>query len=67
MGEMDELSRIKGQRNQLRSALIGLVGAEDEEELQAMEVVLRLVAAPQADKAGMINAIHALLATAHEQ
>jgi hypothetical protein len=43
-----------------RKALIGLVGAETKEELEAMEMVIRLTPAPDADKANIINAIHAL-------
>lgn len=48
----------------LRRALIGLVGAETRDELEQMEVMMRLVPAPDADKAVSINAIHALLETA---
>ena len=47
----------------LRKALIGLVGAESKEELEQMEVALRIVPAPDEDKAVSINAIHALLKT----
>lgn len=47
----------------LRSALIGLIGAESEQELRQMEVAMRVLPAPEADKAVSINAIHALLAT----
>lgn len=47
----------------LRSALIGLVGAEDETELRGMEATMRLLPAPEADKVASINAIQALLAT----
>jgi hypothetical protein len=47
----------------LRSALVGLVGADSAEELRQMEVNIRLLPAPAEDKAVSINAIHALLAT----
>lgn len=47
----------------LRSALIGIVGAENIEELKQMEVTLRLLPAPEADKTASLNAIHALLET----
>lgn len=47
----------------LRSALIGLVGAETVDELKSMEAAMRLLPAPDADKAVYINAIHALIAT----
>ena len=47
----------------LRSALVGLVGADTAEELNKMELAMRMLHAPEADKAVTINAIHALLAT----
>jgi hypothetical protein len=47
----------------LRGALAGLVGASDKSELEQMELALRLLPAPAADKAASIDAIHALLAT----
>lgn len=47
----------------LRSALVGLIGADSPEELRRMEAEMRLMEAPDADKAVAINAIHALLAT----
>ena len=47
----------------LRGALAGLVGASDKAELEQLELVMRTVAAPDADKAASLNAIHALLAT----
>ncbi len=47
----------------VRRALVGLVGAETKEELDAMEAVIRLTPAPAADKVGIIDAIHALIAT----
>jgi hypothetical protein len=47
----------------LRAALVGLIGAEGEDELKQIEVAMRLLPAPEADKAVSINAIHALLAT----
>lgn len=47
----------------LRSALAGLIGADTEAELRQMEVAMRGLPAPDADKAVSINAIHALLAT----
>ena len=49
------------QCNQLRAALAGLIGAESNEDLEAMEVIIRLTPAPDADKVAMLNAIHALL------
>ena len=47
----------------LRSALAGLIGADTEGELRQMEATMRVLPAPEADKAVSINAIHALLAT----
>ena len=47
----------------LRSALVGLIGSDSEQELRQIEVTMRLLPAPDEDKAVSINAIHALLAT----
>lgn len=47
----------------LRSALIGLIGAETEEDLRQMEVIMRALSITDADRVASINAIHALLAT----
>lgn len=51
----------------LRSALIGLVGSENKQELEQMVATLRLFDVAQEDKAVTINAIHALLETAQDQ
>lgn len=48
---------------QLRAALVGLIGADGEQDLRQMEATMRLLPAPAEDKAVSINAIHALLAT----
>ena len=45
----------------LKSALAGLVGASKKEDLEAMEFLIRSAQVPDADKVGMINAIHALI------
>ena len=48
----------------LRDALAALVGVESKEELEEleqMEFIIRSQPAPDADKAVVINAIHALL------
>ena len=50
----------------LRAALIGLIGGETKAELEGMELAMRAIPAPEADKAVSINAIHALLATMPE-
>ncbi|HDN9511150.1 hypothetical protein [Aeromonas salmonicida] len=47
----------------LRSALVGLIGADTEAELRQMEAIMRTRPMPDADRAASINAIHALLAT----
>ena len=47
----------------LRAALVGLIGADSEQELRQMEATMRLLPAPDSDKAVSINAIHALLVT----
>lgn len=44
----------------LKAALVGLIGAETREELDAMEVIIRSTPAPDSDKAVAINAIDAL-------
>lgn len=47
----------------LRKALVGLVGASEKEELEQMEAALRILPAPEKDKAAMIDAIHAIIDT----
>jgi hypothetical protein len=47
----------------LRTALAALVGGSTRTELEAMEMALRLLPAPENDKAVMINAIHVLIET----
>jgi multidrug efflux pump subunit AcrA (membrane-fusion protein) len=56
------LAAIRGQRDRLRQALEGLVGGATRDELEQIELGLRLVPAPDEDKAVSLNAIHALLA-----
>lgn len=58
--------RLEAGNGLLRKALVGLVGDDGREQLEAMEVVMRTLAATDADKAVSINAIHALLATLPE-
>lgn len=50
-------------RDRLRIALIGLVGESDPDALRQMEAAVRMLPAPDEDKAATINAIHALLRT----
>ncbi|MBF0350923.1 MAG: hypothetical protein HQM11_07805 [SAR324 cluster bacterium] len=47
----------------LRNALAGMVGVSDKAELEQMEMAVRVIPAPEADKIASLNAIHALLAT----
>lgn len=50
------------QRDLLRAALVGLVGVDGREQLELMEIELRAIPAPAADKAATIDAVHALIA-----
>ena len=50
----------------LRAALAALVGADTKEELDMMEMAIRSTAAPDKDKAVVINAIDALRETLPE-
>lgn len=52
---------VEADRDRLRTALIGLVGASDPIELRGMELALRALPIPDEDRAATINAIHALL------
>ena len=47
----------------LRRALVGLVGVDGKEDLEKLEAMMRLMPAPDSDKAVTINAIHALVET----
>ncbi len=51
------------QRDRLRRALVGLIGASRRDELDAMEIILRAAPAPDSDKAAAIDAIDALRET----
>ena len=61
---MKEYEEVCAERDRLRCALAALVGASEIVELEQLEFGLRLIPAPQADKAVMIDAIHTLIATA---
>lgn len=50
----------------LRNALSELVGASNKEDLEKMELAVRLLHINEADKSASLNAIHALLATVPE-
>jgi hypothetical protein len=64
---LQRLERAEAENARLRAALEGLVGASTREELEQLEVVMRLLPAPAEDKAKSIDAIHALLATISAQ
>lgn len=61
--EKHPMRTVVAQRDMLRKALVGLVGADDPAELRNIEAMMRILPAPEADKAATINAIHALLET----
>ena len=61
--EKHPMRTVVAQRDMLRKALAGLVGADDPAELRSIEAMMRILPAPEADKAATINAIHALLET----
>ncbi len=63
----DNIDVIMAQRDQLRKALADLIGAESVEELLQMEAIIRITAAPDADKVVALNAIHALLKVHHDE
>lgn len=58
-----DIGTLRSERLALRSALVSLVGVDGREDLEAMEGVMRLMAAPAQDKAATIDAIHALIST----
>jgi hypothetical protein len=62
------LAVVVAQRDRLRAALAGLVGAADmdREELEQMEAMMRVLPAPAEDRAAAVDAIHALIATLPE-
>jgi hypothetical protein len=60
-------SALRVEASNLRRALVGLVGMDGKQDLEQMEMTMRFMPAPDADKAASINAIHALLATLPER
>lgn len=59
--EKHPLRKAEETIKKLRTALIGLVGVSEKDELEKMEMLIRVASIPDVDKVGMINAIHALL------
>lgn len=64
--EKHPMRDVIDQRDKLKSALAGLIGASDSAELRNMELIIRLSPAPAADKAAMLDAIHVLLNVAEQ-
>lgn len=60
--EKHPMRAVIEQRDKLRSALAGMVGASTPEELSALEVGIRATPACDEDRAVALNAIHALRA-----
>lgn len=58
-----EVMPLDEQAIMLRAALARMVGVDTREELEQMELVMRAMPVPSEDKAAMLDAIHALLAT----
>ena len=64
--EKHPLRQAEQKIKKLRDALVGLIGASTRDELERMEIAIRVAPAPDADKAVGINGIHALLDTLEE-
>ncbi len=61
--EKHPMRKLEADNTKLRSALVGLVGAETHEELAAMEASIRVLPVPDEDRGCTINAIRALRET----
>ena len=61
-----QVEKLTKENGRLRNALIGLVGSDSREELQSMELAMRIFPASDADVVASVNAIHALLETMQE-
>ena len=62
----EQVERLTKENGRLRNALIGLVGSDSREELQSMELAMRIFPASDADVVASVNAIRALLETMQE-
>ena len=60
--EKHPMRNVEAKISKLQNALAALIGASTKKELEAMEVAMRTLDAPESDKAISINAIQALLA-----
>ena len=58
-----QLKKITDDNALLRKALVGLVGSDTKEELEATEAAIRMMPVPEVDRMNTINAIQALLRT----
>lgn len=56
----EELRDLQKKYNKVRKALADIIGADTEEDLALMEIVIRTADAPERDKAVTLNAVHAL-------
>ena len=61
--EKHPMRRTVEERDRLRAALVGLVGASEPADLREMELAMRVLPASAEDKAATLDAIHALIAT----
>jgi len=59
--EKHPMRKAEATIKKLHAALVGLVGSAEKDELESMEAMIRISPVPEADKVGMINAIHALI------
>lgn len=58
--EKHPMRKLEEDRAKLRMALVGLVGLDTRDELEKLEVIMRMAKIPDEDKMNTINAIHAL-------
>jgi len=61
--EKHPMKKVCDNYDKVRKALVGLVGVDTIEELDAMEVQLRILPVPDVDRMNTINAITALKET----
>jgi len=62
----DQFDKVEQKVEKLKSALLGLIGVETKEELEMMEVGVRVMSIPDKDKTNMLNAIHVLIGIMEE-
>ena len=61
--EKHPMRQLEIDRAKLRKALIDLIGANDKQELESMESVIRVMNMPEKDRILSLNAINVLLET----